>query len=318
MAKAWPACPAVIPGERLSSWLRRIGILYGLSIKELLRLGLGFRDLQTSCLDRSPPKQLLTAISARTGATLEDVNHATLAGMLPFLFDSSFRCDERPSSIGLLNSGLSDGIPWFRKRQRRRVMACRFCFENYPDAALLLPWQIAILQSCPTHGLMLEPAQVDTHSVRWLSHSPEQAPPCVQSLDSRTWTAVTKGRVGAIDAPEWFELLKVIHRQLRKPIDAVTASALLKISKNRFERVEWQQVVAEHCPKILFQKRTQSDPARRWAIVLATAFDLMEKGRMELYGPGVFLLSTRMMRDRAYRAREVAWAQTEVVRWTSQ
>ncbi len=312
MIKRWPGHPTPISCESLSSWLRRIGMVYGLSIHDLLRWGLGFQGLQTSWLDRSPPDQLVTAISARTGVMLETVYKATLAGRLPFLFDYSECEDTRStstSSIRHLRSGLSAGIPWFRKPQRGQVTACRLCFEKYPDAGFLLPWRLAILLSCPIHGLMLESAHVTANSVSWLNDSPEQAPDVVRRLDSRTWAAVTEGSVklpgGVFDTAEWFRLLRIIHRQLKKPMD-------------RFgRRVEWQQIVCEHSPKILFQKRTQSDPARRWAIVLATALDLMEKGHMELIGPGDFLLSMSMMRDPVYGGQRLSRVQREVMRWTS-
>lgn len=308
----WPGHPTLIPGESLSSWLRRIGIVYGLNTKEMLRWGLGFQRLQTSSLDRNPPEELFKAISARTGVSAETVYKATLSGMMPFLFENSGSTDRRPESTSLVRSlsgGLSNGIPWFRKRKSGQVTACRLCFENYPDAAELLEWQLAILQSCPIHGLMLEPAELDGYSVRWPNDSPDQAPEALRLLDSRTLSAVTEGSVklpgGIIDSARWFKILRIIHRNLKRPMEPYG------------RRVEWQEIVCEHCPAILFRRKTQADPARRWAIVLATALDLMEKGDMELIGPGVFLCSMAMMRDPVYGARRIARAQKEVVRWTA-
>lgn len=310
MIMRWPGHPTLISGESLSSWLRRIAMVYGLSIKDLLRWGLGCERLQTSCLDRSPPGQLMTAIAARTGLEQATVHNATLAGMFPFLFEKSGCDDGRPastSSIPLSRSQLSRGIPWFRKYQSRHVKVCRLCVEGYPDAAFLLQWRLAILQSCPAHGLMLEPAEVNTHSISWLNDDPEQAPDVVRSFDSHTLAAVTEGRValpgGVVDTAAWFRVLRTIHRELRK------------ITHRLGRRIEWQQIVCEHCPKILFQKRTQADPARRWAIVLATAFDLMAKGEMELIGPGDFWLSRSMTLHPVYGAQRLARAQKEVIRW---
>ena len=308
----WPGHPSLIPGESLSSWLRRIGIVYGLSRMDLLRWGLGFQGLQTIRLDRSPPEELVVAISARTGVGQETIHKATFKGLLPFLFDYSECEGTRPSSessIHLLRNRLSDDIPWFRKPRRNKVTACRFCFEDYPDAALLLLWRLAIIQSCPTHGLMLEAAHVNNDSISWLNGKPEPAPEVLRKFDSRTWVAVTEGSVmlpgGDADTAQWFRLLRIIHRELRKPMNPYG------------KRVEWQQAVCEHCPDILFQRRTQIDPARRWAIVLATALDLMEKGRMELIGPGVFWISMPIMRSSDNREQQESRVQKEVARWTS-
>jgi hypothetical protein len=305
----WPGLPTLIAGESLSSWLRRIGIVYGLSANELVKWGLGFQGVQTRSLDRSPPVQLVEALSARTGEEVETVHKATFSGTLPFLFDSAGKDDtesESTSRISTLGSGLSKGIPWFRKQKARRVTVCRLCFENYPDAAQLLIWQLAILQSCPVHRLMLEPAQIEAESVTWLNDKAEQAPEVVRLFDSRTWAAVTEGRVhlpgGVVDTGKWFWLLRVTHRNLKRPI-------------MRNGRKEWQEIVCQRCPKILYGRRTQSDPARRWAIVLATALDLMEKGQMELIGRGDFQLSWSMYSDSIYSGVSPEKLKKEADRW---
>jgi hypothetical protein len=305
----WPGHPTLIPGESLSSWLRRIGIVYGLSVNELVKWGLGFQGMQTKSLDRSPPAKLVEAISARTGAGVETVRKATFSGVLPFLFDSAGKDDTEPASasrICSLGSGLSKGIPWFRKQQARRVTVCRLCFVNYPDAAQLLIWQLAILQSCPMHSLMLEPAQIEGDSVTWLNDKAEQAPEVVSSFDSRTWAAVTEGCVqlpgGIVDTGKWFWLLRVTHRNLKRPT-------------MRNGRKEWQEIVCQRCPKILYARRTQSNPARRWAIVLATALDLMENGHMELIGRGDFQLSSSMYRGSIFSGVAPEKLKKEADRW---
>jgi len=308
MIERWPGLPPLIPFESLSSWLRRIGIVYGLSTSELLRWGLGFQGMQICWLDRNPSEELIKAISARTGVGLETVQKATLPGLMRVVFDRIEFEKIRPGSksIHLSRISLSDGIPWFRKPQGSEVFACRLCCEDYPNAGFLLPWQLAILLSCPVHGLMLEPAQVTTNSITWLKDSPELAPDVVHKMDSRTWAAVTEGSVklpgGVIDAAVWFRHLNVVHGDLRKPMDPFG------------KRVEWQQLVCEYCPRILFQRRTQKDPARRWAIVLATALDLMEKRQMKLVGPGEFSLSTQMKYHESSETQKQR-VKKEIVRW---
>jgi len=120
---------------------------------------------------------------------------------------------------------------------------------------------------------------------------------------------VTEGCVklpgGTVDTAKWFRLLRITHRNLKRPQTPFG------------KRDEWQRIVCEHCPNMLFQKRTQSDPARRWAIVLATALDLMERGQMELVGRGDFRLSWAMMIGSAHGAASPEKVKKEVLRWQS-
>ena len=307
----WPDHPIKIDGESLSSWLRRVGYAYGLSVKDLLKLGLGMEGIQQKKLDVKPPEELVAALSNRTGVEQGSLHRGTLAGMLPFIFDDS----ENDDGVGqygikpapLLKVGLSEGIPWFRKQQGLQVTACRLCFEDYPNAAVMLQWRLAILQSCPTHGLMLEEAQVNSACVRWVNKSAEEAPAVLRTFDRRTWTAVADGRVmmpgGLTDTAEWFDMLRIIHGQLRNP--------MWRYGKG----FEYQLIVCDYSPKILFQKRTQAEPGRRWAIVLATAMDLMEKGHMELQGPGNIMLSKEILRDQDHGGKQKAMVREEVKRW---
>ncbi|MBA3995374.1 MAG: hypothetical protein C0469_17790 [Cyanobacteria bacterium DS2.3.42] len=298
----WPRHPNVIPGESLSSWLRRIASVYGLKIRDLLRLSLECQGLQRNQLDMRPPEELIAAISLRTGLKQESIRKTTLTGMLPFLFEYS-------DGERFLRGGLSEGIPWFRKNEKEQVTACRLCLEDYPEAALLLPWRLTIILSCPIHGLMLEPAKIVSNSVTWLRKSAEAAPTVVRSLDSRSWTAVTEGQVllpgGEIDTSVWFCFLKTMHHEMRKPM------------RDFGKRGEWQQLVWDYCPQIFCQRKTQTDPARRWAILIATAFDMMEKGDLRQIEPGAYVLTASARHSQVLEAKRPSRIESELKQWTS-
>lgn len=296
----WPEHPNLIAGESLSSWVRRLASVYGLRSKELLIWGLGISGVENAHLDKQPPEELIAALSMRTGEEQESVKRATLAGMMPFLFDELGPDDKRLTALEYLSRRqLSYGLPWFRKWTQCQVTGCRLCLEGYPNVAILLPWRVAILQSCPEHGLMLESAKVNGCSLCWLNESPEQAPKVLRYLDSNTWSAMVKG-----DA-EWFWLLRMLHKRLRKPM-------------SQFGRPkEWHQIVGEHCPDLLFKRSTQGEPARRWAVVLATAIDLMAKSEMELRASGGFYLSRAMREHDGIKEKRQMQAQKEAARWTA-
>lgn len=83
----WPVHPRPMEGESLSSWLRRLAMIYGLTAMELVEHDLGFRrrQRQRHWLDIDPPEKLLKAVAARTGVPLERVQETTIAGVRPFL-----------------------------------------------------------------------------------------------------------------------------------------------------------------------------------------------------------------------------------------
>jgi len=84
----WPVHPAPAETESLSSWLRRIAASYGLHSYELLEHGLGHRELSDPELDLDPPTHLLEELAKRTGLDQHRVDAMTMAGWVPWLFDS--------------------------------------------------------------------------------------------------------------------------------------------------------------------------------------------------------------------------------------
>ncbi len=162
----WPVHPSPMEGESLSSWLRRLAMIYGLTAKELVEHDLGFqrRQRHRHWLDIDPPEKLLKAVAFRTGVPLERVQKTTIAGVRPFLyayFDRKFSgCNTvltaRPNS-----PQHSQFLKWILRHElTNEFTACRLCLNTYPNAGVLLPWRIRIITSCPVLGIMLERVRI--------------------------------------------------------------------------------------------------------------------------------------------------------------
>jgi hypothetical protein len=263
-------------GESLSSWLRRLAVIYGLSVKELVEHDLGFRKRQRlrHWLDIEPPEKLLVAVAARTGVPLERVKKTTIAGVRPLLyayFDRKFSgCNT------LLIARPNPPQPsQFQKSVLRHELttvltACRLCLDTYPNAGILLPWRLRIMTSCPVHGIMLQRVRIIEDTVLWRSDAVEEAPELVSWLDCRTWQALTSGYVslasGTVHAGHWFRLMRTIWDELDRPLEECHEKTVLSIL-NTVERFFE-----------MGEELWRSSSERRHAICVATAIDMLEKG----------------------------------------
>jgi hypothetical protein len=154
----WPVHPGPIDGEALSSWLRRIGRVYGCSVADLLEAGLGFPEVKTRGLDVEAPGDLLAAIAARVGLPVETVERTTYAGTVPFLFERPYT-DPVSSDVEYCSvlfeppnpapGSLSKLRQWFRKEIMCKINGCRQCLADYPEVAILLGWGLKVVLSCP-------------------------------------------------------------------------------------------------------------------------------------------------------------------------
>jgi hypothetical protein len=246
MVIRWPVRLPIIPGECLSSWLRRIGFYYGLTVKELVREELDFPELKANKLDMKAPDELISALSARTGIPQDRIKRTTLAGVLPFLFEDSqsdqVSCETcsvlwEPSSF--YNGYVTNLVPWFRSRMK----ICRLCYSDFPNTGVMLSWGLNLVLSCPIHGLMLEPVKLKRKSVEWFKDKAEKAPEMLTSVDGRSSKALSEGVLqlpgGKIDAGLWFCLLQIIFQEL---------NTIQPFGSRRFE---WQEMVWEtagYCP----------------------------------------------------------------------
>ena len=223
----WPVHPGPVDGEALSSWLRRIGRVYGCSVVDLLKYDLGFPEVKTRGLDVEAPGDLLTAIAARTRLPVETIERTTFAGAVPFLFWPPYT-DPVKSDVAYCSvlfeppkpapESLSKLRQWFRRENMSKINGCRQCLVDYPDGAILLSWGLKVVLACPIHGLMLELGRKDGQAIHWVNEKAEAAPRLVCLLDSRTMAAVAEGFVqlpgGLVSAAQWFRMLQTIFHEL--------------------------------------------------------------------------------------------------------
>ncbi|MEZ4536978.1 MAG: TniQ family protein [Cyanobacteriota/Melainabacteria group bacterium] len=272
----WPARLSVLPGERLSSWLRRIGIIYGCSIDDLLRYDLKLAYLKASELDMKVSDELLKVLSIRTGISAAAIKKMTYPATVPFLISGtpSDRANFRQCSVFREPSNgrqvkLSQWMRWFCRESKHRVVGCRLCLADYPNAAVKLPWALSVVMSCPSHGVMLETAEIDRWSVKF-SNQVKDAPALVCGLDRRTWEAVTTGFVqlpgGSVYAGQWFRLLHAIFEELN--------AALIENDQSKWQLSVWRE--AGYFPS--FDRPEPFKFDKSCAALIAVAIDQLEKG----------------------------------------
>lgn len=232
-AQRWPLHPAPKEAEALSSWLHRVAACYRMDVHELLQHDLGHS--QTDDLDTSPPLQLLTTLTQRSGIGLDRLRRMSLAGLTPWLLDSLDNAV--PSALETYVFQLSVLLPkrnrntrsitrwraWIPMQPLRR--ACPLCLRDSTDHPLLLVWQLPLMLSCPTHGCWLEPYWGSVGQfIDWEDSSaePRQASAPISAMDRRTWQALAAGYVDLprrrVHAGLWFRLLRTVLNELNTPL----------------------------------------------------------------------------------------------------
>ena len=224
----WPLHPAPAETESLSSWLRRLAASYGMYSYELLEHGLGHRELSDPELDLDPPMQLLEEIARRTGLDPHRVNAMTMAGWMPWLFDSLVPApDTYETYVHQLSVLLPPKrriiyaprkwLPWLPAAGSRR--GCPDCLESSPT--VLHFWQLPVMASCPLHGRRLE--TYEGHPADYIlwttpAHDQRPLPESLSLMDRRTWQAITTGSVDLprhpVHAGVWFRLLRTLLDEL--------------------------------------------------------------------------------------------------------
>lgn len=292
-AMRWPIHLNMIPGERLSSWLRRSANPYGLRVQDLLK-DVGIPLSSRNRVDLRISGKQIRAIAERTGTSLSAVRATTFAGILP---SSLLRVTPSAPSISRPMSVFCEPmthrrcrplrrIRWVRREAADWVSACRSCLAGYPDTGIMLFWGLSVVFSCPIHGLLLEPAQIKPKEVVWLRDHSDQAPAVLSMLDRRTYSAVMDGCVrmpgDIISDHHWYRVLQTIFQELgRDPTEHTSSSS------------DWCQMIwsmAGYAPRPSGERFSFD---LRCAMFIATAIEQLENGSISPSGTEGRLFTTK-------------------------
>lgn len=224
----WPLHPAPAETESLSSWLRRIAASYGMYSDALLEHGLGQRELSDPELDLNPSTDLLEELAKHCGLDQRRVSAMTLAGWVPWLFDSlTPASDTYETYVHQFSLLLPPGrrnvyaprnwVPWLSTSGI--TLGCRKCLESGPT--ILLFWRLQLVASCPLHGRRLETYEGHPADyISWTAPDEERRalPGSLSVMDRRTWQGITTGSVDLprypVHAGVWFRLLRTLLDEL--------------------------------------------------------------------------------------------------------
>lgn len=230
----WPLHPAPIPGEALSSWLRRVGASYQMTVTELIEYGLGRSPEAIEDLDLDAPLGLLDALAGRTGLDRRRLQEMTLAGWMPVSAEDleaqpgAFEAYVRRYSVLLKASKRSTHTagswrPWITRAQVRR--ACPCCVDDPTSQGLLLMGRLPLQLSCPHHGCILEACiGFPGDYLAWTGDetTPRAANESVLAMDRRSEQGLATGQVDllgrSVDAAEWFRVLRTLLDEVAAPV----------------------------------------------------------------------------------------------------
>lgn len=207
-----------------------------MQVSELLGHNLGLVDLQLPAqLDRDPPAAMLAALADRTGVDLAQIRMTTLAGWVPWLFDSLtadqhraqevFDCYVQDNPV-LLAPGSAGQHRVHRWKAWRAVWmptsaldrVCPRCASD-PERGQALVWSLPLMIGCVEHGCRLE-TRTDVDVALAFDRPPPVVPvdEPVASMDRYTYAALTTGEVAlpgrTVHAGVWFRLLRSLLNEL--------------------------------------------------------------------------------------------------------
>jgi len=233
MSRRWPLHPIPIRGEALTSWLIRVADCYEMELKDLLLYEWGQANLTD--LDIRPPDGFLEMIAKRSGFDLGEFRGMTMAGWVPWLFDSfdseedAFNCYTHQFSVLLpprpdSKKTVQGWRAWLPKQNLNR--ACPTCINlDSAENSLKLAWQFPLMSSCPKHSCRLETYYYYPSLLfPWekTEISPLPASGAIVEMDRLTEQAFATGQVNLprrnVHAGVWFRLLRTIIEELNTPI----------------------------------------------------------------------------------------------------
>lgn len=312
-ATRWPLHPRPIAGEELSSWFGRIAELYELPVKDLLVHDLGHPALSDVELDLTPPETLLRLLSERTGVSIERIRSMTLKGWMRAWVGrgkpgAEIFCRYVKRHSVLLSPNrrdykkLDQWRPWITAQRFATSLGCPACLSRDEIPYRRLHWRLALIASCPTHGILLEPV-MSPHAWRipqvlWREER-HFSPDRLRALDTITVQAITCGHAtlphATLPTGLWLRLLRTILDELNTT--AATAAGDSHILKTIWQSVELPVRVGVR----VAQTFEDMDFTRQvhFLHAAAEALDLVSSHRLDARGRDAHLLRAPLPPRRA-------------------
>lgn len=144
----WPIHPHPQKDELLSSWVVRLAHANGLKAQAFCTRILGRGgSFWNRDIDRDPPQALLQALCDCSGATLGELEAATLRGFQGVYLD---RLAVNTNCPWVLPLGI-----YHRKRRRFGLQICGACLNEDSTAYFRRTWRLALTVVCPEHGRLM-------------------------------------------------------------------------------------------------------------------------------------------------------------------
>lgn len=147
----WPAHPAPLPDELLSSWLVRLAAANGIKLQTLSWMLFGNTNSPWNRdSDRSAPKWLVSTLSKQTGIPYRTILKTTLLSYNRRLYPTPRYAGQQRWIITVRNHGMV--------RQGFGQQFCPQCLAEDTTPYFRKQWRIALFTYCPKHQVELHDA----------------------------------------------------------------------------------------------------------------------------------------------------------------